>query len=874
MAEIGAYYVTILPSMNSFTSAMNRELGAAGTSGGKGWLNAFKASALGTAFGNMALRAGNALADGLDRGIQRLDTISNFPKVMENLGYTSEEAAASIKLITDHLDGLPTATDDMVRLTQAIADSTGDLDLATRAALGFNDMMLANGASTDEMTNATAILNRILGKQNATVAQWSSLQAVMPAQLNMVAEEMLGAGHSSEELRDALNNGTISWNDFLKAIVKLDEEGNGHVASFEEQARAMTGGIGTAIDNVSNRIAKGWEAILGAIGQENISGVINGFSETIRDGMKAVGDWILDLKERVEKSNIGENLKIIFERISDAAGNLRDAIGDTIPNVTQTLVDFIDGALQWMVDNGEQAATGIAAIAAAIAAFQAYEKVAGIISGISYAIDALSMVSLGGGLATTLGEVGTAFSLMAEEGGILTGVFGALGGGATGLGEILGGVALGPIAAVIAAIVGAIAVVKTLWDNNEWFRNAVMEIWESIKTKFEEAGQRLAEVGEVVSGAFGEVMTALEPVAQALGVLWNNVCNVIAPGIIIAIDTVANSFKGTVDIITGTIQAIVGLFQGFLTGDWSTFTEGLKTAWNGVWGVFTAPVKAVFDTVAGIFDDNSKKWEDWKKGVLDKNEELRKGALQKWEDIKKSFNQAVDDMVEKNSKDWKEFTDNLQSWNSDMQKAFTDQWNEMNDTLGENLNGMKAAAEETWNDISTRVGEIIDGIIGGVNEAKDTVINTFENLKNGVVEKIRWAEEQIGRIVDGIKNLFNFEWSLPAPKLPQINWHWEDLGGVVSLPVFDRISWAGKGGVFDTATIIGIGEKGKEAALPLNDATYREIARGIVAESKGMADGPSVLVTGNTWVIREEADIDRIADAINRKFIRERQAVA
>ena len=94
---------------------------------------------------------------------------------------------------------------------------------------------------------------------------------------------------------------------------------------------------------------------------------------------------------------------------------------------------------------------------------------------------------------------------------------------------------------------------------------------------------------------------------------------------------------------------------------------------------------------------------------------------------------------------------------------------------------------------------------------------------------------------------------------------------MLSLPVFDGISWYGKGGVFDTATIIGIGEKGKEAALPLNDQTYREIARGISGE---MGTSPSVLVTGNTWVIREEADIDRIADAISRKVERERLAVA
>ena len=92
---------------------------------------------------------------------------------------------------------------------------------------------------------------------------------------------------------------------------------------------------------------------------------------------------------------------------------------------------------------------------------------------------------------------------------------------------------------------------------------------------------------------------------------------------------------------------------------------------------------------------------------------------------------------------------------------------------------------------------------------------------------------------------------------------------MLSIPVFDGISWYAKGGVFDAASIIGIGEKGREAALPLNEKTYGEIAKGITNEL-GTA---GVTVTGNTFVIREEADIERIAEALDRKIRRERMAM-
>lgn len=896
MAEIGAYYITILPSMNSFTGAMNKALGAAGRQGGNTWLANFKATAFGTALGNLASRAGNMIADGIGRGIERLDTIQNFPKIMESLGYSTEEADRSIKLIMEHLDGLPTATDDMVSLTQAIADSTGDLDLATRAALGFNDMMLANGASTAEMTNATGILNRILGKQNATVNQWMSLQSVMPAQLSMVAEEMLGAGHSSEELRDALNNGTVSWNDFLAAIVKLDEEGNGHVASFEEQARSMTGGIGTAIDNVKNRIAAGWAAIFEAIGREDIANLINTFSTNVKNAMISIADWITDTKEKIANSKIGENLKIIFDAISDAIGNLIDKVKGDMPTITDAIVNFIDRALQWIVDHGELCANLLKGIAAAMV----FKEVAGAASSVLDLANNLGTLGEVLPMVSKIGDLPAAFSLVAEAGGPLSGIFGSLasgagkavplieglvpaaegaGGAVGGLGGVLSGVSLGPIALAVGAIAGIIAVLKTLWDNNEGFRNAVTTIWGRIQETFAAAGARLAQVGQAVGEAFGKIAQDVQPILTALQELWNNVCNVLAPAITVVIDTAAHQIEGIVTTITGVIQTVVGLIQGFLTGDWTMFTDGLKATWDGVWEMITAPVHAVFDTISGIFDDASAKWDEWKAGLQQKNEEIKSFVLGKWEEIKSGLARVVDDTVKKNSEDWQTFTTNLQNWNSAAQKDFQQTWNNINNAIGEKLESIRSAATSKFDSMRANITNTVNGIRDGINSgfeaAKSTVLGIFDGIRSGIEDKLNAARDAVSNIIEGIKNLFNFDWSLPAPALPHIDWHWESIGGVLDLPVFDGISWYAKGGIFDAATIIGVGEAGREAALPLNTNTYREMAKGIVGEMGAQhGDAPYVLVTGNTWVIREEADIDRIADAISRKVERERLAVA
>ncbi len=81
--------------------------------------------------------------------------------------------------------------------------------------------------------------------------------------------------------------------------------------------------------------------------------------------------------------------------------------------------------------------------------------------------------------------------------------------------------------------------------------------------------------------------------------------------------------------------------------------------------------------------------------------------------------------------------------------------------------------------------------------------------------------------VDWLKNVFNFKWSLPKIKLPHftLSWStsgfWGGVGEFLGLPGKPNIgvSWYAKGGVFDKPSLIGVGEAGKEAVLPLEQNT-------------------------------------------------------
>ena len=795
MAELGAYYITIMPSMKGFSSKVTKELKGLGANGGKdysgGFLSTIKNSAIGVALGTMAVRAGDAIVGGISTGIDRADTLRNFPRVMEAMGYSADQASGEIQNIMERLRGLPASTQDVVRLTQAIADSTGDLDLAADGALAFTDAMIAQGASAGEVTQAQGVLNRILGKGNATVAQWQSLQSVMTPQLQAVSEELLGQGASAEELRDKLNKGEVSWNDFLAAMVKLDTEGNGHMKSFYEQAKANSDGIGTAIQNVTWRIGTGWAEILNAIGVDKISGTINATSDFISGAMSGIAGKITDLKTQLGETKAFENLQTIMKGLGERFGGFGDAVSGALDKAIPVLVDLIDKALQWIVDHGDK----IGALA---------DKIGEAFGGIAEKV--------GGALSAALPVLTDLVSNVLEwvlDHGDLVGTL---------------------MAGIVTAFLG-FSTAQKAYD---------------IVTGLPIVFGNLAEVLPLMTG-LDDLPAALALVAEEGGPLTG-----IIGGLSEALGFLA---ANPIVLVVAGIAAIVGAFTW-----WVTQTEEGKKffedALSAIAGFFTSlwdDLKAGFNQIKQNLEDNKVQWEQFKKNVSTTVENIKKAVSDKWNELCDKF---------------KEITDKIY-------QGVTGSIELMKTKLASIIQGIHDSAKDKWLKLKTTVVDtataIKDTVAEKFNAAKDKVAEIFDGIKDGIAEKIQAAHDKIKEIVGKIKSLFDFDIEFPTPKLPHINYHMQDLGGFLSIPIFEGISWYANGGVFKHPTIIGVGDRGKEAAMPLNGNTYREIATGISQQMGAVGGDVNVTVTGNTFVVREEADIDRIADALAVRNARERR---
>ena len=143
-------------------------------------------------------------------------------------------------------------------------------------------------------------------------------------------------------------------------------------------------------------------------------------------------------------------------------------------------------------------------------------------------------------------------------------------------------------------------------------------------------------------------------------------------------------------------------------------------------------------------------------------------------------------------------------------------WN----TLKSTFNSIKTTIITTWNNIKNAINNAVNNIkskvISTFNSVKATVTSIWNGIKSAIVTPIQTAVDIVRSAIERIKSIINgARLSLPKIKLPHFS-----ISGKFSLnpPSIPKISvdWYKTGGIFDSPSLIGIGEAGPEAVVPLD----------------------------------------------------------
>ena len=155
--------------------------------------------------------------------------------------------------------------------------------------------------------------------------------------------------------------------------------------------------------------------------------------------------------------------------------------------------------------------------------------------------------------------------------------------------------------------------------------------------------------------------------------------------------------------------------------------------------------------------------------------------------------------------------------------------------------------------------------------------NAVSRMKSSMESQFRSCVSSAQSSAYSIKRAFESMYiSIPRPKIPYISASYQSYsygkGGNVSVPRFS-VSWYANGGFFDRASMIGVGEAGKEAVLPLeNKRNMKPYAQAVASLMDDMASNKggtyNINITQNN-TINSELDIKKVSQELARETERE-----
>ena len=288
------------------------------------------------------------------------------------------------------------------------------------------------------------------------------------------------------------------------------------------------------------------------------------------------------------------------------------------------------------------------------------------------------------------------------------------------------------------------------------------------------------------------------------------------------------AWQGLCDFISGICQSIGEFFSGLWTklqeifepiGQW--FSEKFQEGWDGIVNIFS--------NLGSWFGD---RWADVTNALAEVGSWLGDKFKQGWDAISNAFsklgswfgdrwNESKDALAEANTWLGEKFQSGREKVNSAFEKVgswFGDRWNDIKDGVKEadTWFGEKfeSAKEKTQNPFQ-KIGSWFGDRWKDMQDALKEIPNWFKNLFNDAMDN---AKSIVKSGIDKLKSFFDFDWSLPKIKLPHF-----DISGSFSLnppriPSFS-VDWYARGGVFNSPSIIGVGEAGQEAVMPLERNT-------------------------------------------------------
>lgn len=279
-----------------------------------------------------------------------------------------------------------------------------------------------------------------------------------------------------------------------------------------------------------------------------------------------------------------------------------------------------------------------------------------------------------------------------------------------------------------------------------------------------------------------------------------------------------------ITLVIAAIAALIGVGV-LLYQNWDTVVEFAKTAWQGLCDFISGICQAIGEFFSGLWTKLQEIFEPIGQWFGEKFQEGWDAIVNIFSNLGSWFGERWADVTNALAEVGSWLGDKFQSGRDKVNSAFEtvgswfgDRWSDIKggvqeaDTwFGEKFESAKEKAQNPFQSIGSWFSERWNDIQNALKEIPNWVKNLFNDAMDN-------AKSAVQSGVDALKSIFDFEWHLPKLELPHINITGGFSLNPPSFPSFD-VSWYARGGVFNSPSIIGVGEAGQEAVMPLERNT-------------------------------------------------------
>ena len=690
------------------------------------------------------------------------DAIEKFQSTMNFAGKTKEETEEATKLFKKYADDTVYDLNDITNTGAQLA--ANGIQSYKELAIAAGNLNAVAGGNADTFKSVGMVLTQTAGAGKLTTENWNQMADAIPGASGKLQEALKNMNAYTGDFRDAMANGQISAEEFLKAIQDL-----GSTDAAEEAARSTKTFEG-AIGNLEATVTTGMTNVLDAFGKEKVTGTITKFGDIVAKAFEKVADgvkWMKDNMGIIEAGPLGrfvDTVKSAFGQVVDSFNKGKGAIGEFLGKLGTVGLNFSNTVWQVMADAVTGISKGFEGISrnmkdseSPMNAFKSgFEKIVGLSDKFfryisSHTKDITQIVSsvteivglFAQGVWDTVSdavkEIGKGFSAIFKNSKKSFDPISKLSGAVQELAKHRSAIkAIGSVFAtyfigtkVIAGFNAASAAVKTMAGNIVTSFNAIkmavmtnpfliaavaiaglvagfVELYKHNK-KFRDFCNGIAKS---VTDGIGGAIKWLKDKFSDLSKGWDNFKKSISKGTDNVVKTIKNGVKKVGDFFINVGKTIKNVM--------TTIGKIL---------IFANPVVLGFS----LMYKESAKFRKFVKGIVNIAGDLKEGLTKKVDETKKNVGKTWDNLKKTTAKTWDGIKDDTHKSVSKLAENVKDTHDKIHDRWSKTWNKSKDFLSDRWDDINAdtkkKFGKDLKGLIF---DNLEKIGNKFQDIWNGI----------------------------------------------------------------------------------------------------------------------------------------------